>query len=517
MSVIELKNFSQGFGDKQLFDDANFVLNDKEKIGIIGLNGAGKSTLIKILIGEVLIDEGTIYKHPRFTIKYLDQHANITSDETIKEFLAGAYSNLFDTEKELNKINEELGTPMPEQKMTRLLNKSGELYEYLLANDFYAIDSNIEKVASGLGITAFGLDTICKKLSGGQRAKVILAKLLLEEPDVMVLDEPTNFLDTSHIDWLTRYIKSSEKSFIIVSHDTVFLNNIVTHICDVNRGKITKYPGDLNKVAQIKAEQQVHLEKAYSNQQREIKKLEDYIAKNKARASTAKMARSRERKLEKMEVITPPGEHIKPSFSFAEKVFEGNLMLRVKNLMVGYSFPLFKKPCSFDVVKGDRLAITGFNGIGKSTLLKTIVNELKAISGSVELSRNVEVGYYEQENDFGDFIGTPLMYIINKFPKLSERTARAYLNRAGLKAEHCRKQISSLSGGEQSKIKICELTIGASNLIILDEPTNHLDKLAIERLEEAMNEFSGAIIFISHDTNFVQRNATKTFDLEKNV
>ena len=517
MSIIEISDFSQSFGDKIIYDNANFVLNNNEKIGIVGLNGAGKSTLLKILEGDVLVDNGKIYKNPRYRIKYLDQHAEIEDDLTIKEYLAGAFAELFKTEEKLNEINEKLASETNDAKIQKLLEKSGELYEKLLENDFYTIDSNINKVANGLGVTAFGLDTKISTLSGGQRAKVILSKLLLEDPEVMVLDEPTNFLDVNHIDWLAKYIKASEKCFIIVSHDETFLNSAVTHICDVENGKINKYLGNLVKVKELKAEQRLHLEKAYENQQKEIKKLQDYIDKNKARASTANMAKSREKKLEKMDKITPPSDRIKPTFSFAVKEFAGNLMLKVENLVVGYTKPLLKKPVSFELVNGDRLAITGFNGIGKSTLLKTIMGIIPALDGRFEVSRNVILGYYEQENNFNHFEGTPLTFIFNKFPNLTEKNIRASLFKSGLSSEHCRKQIKTLSGGEQSKIKICELTLKPSNLLILDEPTNHLDVLAIERLEEAMKEYKGAIIFVSHDKEFVRNNATKIYDLEKNV
>ena len=517
MSIIEISNFSQNYGDRQLYDNANFVLNNNEKIGIVGLNGAGKSTLLKILSGDVLLDNGKIYKNPRYRIKYLDQHAEIEGDLTIKEYLAGAFSELFKIEEKLNEINKQLETETNENKMMKLLEKSGEYYETLLEKDFYTIDSNIQKIANGLGVMAFGLDTKVSTLSGGQRAKVILSKLLLEDPEVMVLDEPTNFLDVNHIDWLIKFIKASEKCFIIVSHDENFLNAVVTHICDVDNGKINKYSGNLIKVKELKAEQKVLQEKAYENQQKEIKKLQDYIDRNKARAATANMARSRERKLEKMDLITPPSDNVKPSFSFAYKDFAGNLMLRVENLVVGYSKPLLKNPVSFELCKGERLAITGFNGIGKSTLLKTIIGEIKSLGGNVEISRNVLLGYYEQENNFGYFEGTPLNFILQRFPKLTEKDIRARLSRSGLKTEHCRKQVKQLSGGEQSKIKICELTIKQSNLLILDEPTNHLDVLAIERLEEAIKEYDGAVIFVSHDKEFVRNNATKIYDLEKNV
>ena len=515
MSLIELTNFSQDFGDRMLFDNTNFVLNNNEKIGLIGLNGMGKSTLIKILTGEVLVNDGKIYKHPKYVIKCLDQHATVEGNQTIKEYLSEAYKDLFDVEKKLNEINEKIAVEKNPDKQEKLLYQSGDLFEYLEQHDFYSIDSEIQKVAAGLGVNALGMDTIVSTLSGGQRAKVMLSKLLLESPDVLILDEPTNFLDVNHIDWLIKFIKTSDKAFLIVSHDEHFLNEIVTHICEVENGKIVKYSGNLTKYKEIKALKNEQLAKTFKTQQKEIKKLEDYIAKNKARAATAKMAHSRERKLEKMDLVTPPTELVKPSFSFKQKEYMGTLMLKVSNLQVGYSKALFKNPISFEVCKGDRLAIVGFNGIGKSTLLKTIIGEVASLGGKVELSRNVLVGYYEQENNFKGYEGTPLNYILREFPKLSEKESRALLNKCGVTVEQCRRQVGQLSGGEQSKMKLCKLCIKPNNLLILDEPTNHLDYLAIERLEEAIKEYDGAVIFVSHSKPFVNSLATKVIDLEK--
>ena len=513
MSIIEINNFSHNYGDKLLFDEATFILNPHEKIGLTGVNGAGKSTLLKIIMGELLMDKGTFYKNPKYAVKYLDQHAEVKGELTIKEYLCGAYKKLFDINDKFNDINEQLANETNPSKLEKLMNKSGELMEYLLANDFYAIDSQIEKVSAGLGVTPLGLNTKVNTLSGGQRAKVMLAKLLLESPDVMVLDEPTNFLDVEHIEWLTKFIKNSDKAFIVVSHDTHFLNDIVTHICDVDNNKINKYTGSYDKSMQIKEAKRVQHEKNYEQQQKEIKKLEDYVARNKARAATAKMAHSREKVIEKMDKLNPPSEIIKPTFSFKSKDFSGSLVLEVNNLEVGYSKPLLK-PISFKVNNGDRLAICGFNGIGKSTLLKTILGIIPKLGGSVEISRNTVSGYYEQENDFHFNDMTPPTYVSSIYPKLSEREVRAALNRSGLNSVHCKKAIKQLSGGEQSKIKICLLTLKACSLLILDEPTNHLDMHAIDRLKQAIADFKGTVIFVSHNKPFVNDVATRVINLE---
>lgn len=514
MAIIEITELSHNFGDKKILEDTSFSLNNGEKIGLTGVNGAGKSSLLKIIIGELIPDKGQIYINKKYSIGWLDQHAEVNGEDTIKEFLASAYKDLFDKEKKLNQINEELSKTTDQNKMNKLLKQSGDLFEYLIENNFYAIDSDIQKICAGLGITQYGMDTKVRTLSGGQRAKVLLAKLLLTSPDVMVLDEPTNFLDVSHIEWLTKFINSSDKSFIIVSHDSDFINNVSTVICDIDNLKIQRYVGNYEKAMTIKAERRRLYEKAFESQQKEIKRLEDYIARNGVRASTARMAQSRQKKLDKMEKLEKPSEQIKPTFSFKEKAFGGRLMLDVKNLCVGYTKPLLK-PISFEVNYGDILAITGFNGIGKSTLLKTICGIIPKLSGQFELARQVKIGYYEQENNFNHFSGTPIMYINDMFPKLGDKLVRSALSRSGLNSVNQKKQVSLLSGGEQSKIKICALTLTECNLLILDEPTNHLDVFAIDRLKEAIKQFRGAVIFVSHSKEFVKDVATKILDLEK--
>ena len=513
MSIISINNFSQNYGDKRLFEDTSFMLNPGEKMGLTGVNGAGKSTLIKIIMGQVLVDDGEVYRNNKFKIVCLDQHAEINMDCTIKEYLAGAYADLFKLEAKLNKINERLGVETDPDKLEKLMYESGDLFEELESKNFYAIDSEIQKIASGLGVTALGMDTKVNTLSGGQRAKTMLAKLLLESPDVMILDEPTNFLDVEHIEWLKKFITNSEKTFLIVSHDVDFINSVVTVISDVDNFKITRYVGNLEKMNAIKAAKREQLEKGYIQQQREVKKLEDYIARNKARAATAGMARSREKRLEKMDMITPPSEIIKPTFSFKCKTFESTIVLNTENLEVGYSRPLLK-PITMEIRNRERIAITGFNGIGKSTFIKTILGIIPKLGGKVDISKNVITGYFEQDNDFREFEGTPINYVLSIYPKLNERDVRAVLNKCGLNAVHCKKQIKQLSGGEQSKVKLAILFLKPCNLLILDEPTNHLDVLAVERLQEALLEFDGTVLFVSHSKDFVKKVATRVINLE---
>ena len=329
MAIIEINNLSHNYGDKQILLDTSFVLNNGEKIGLTGVNGAGKSSLIKIMMGQVIPDNAQMYFNRKYSIGYLDQHAEINGSQTIKQYLSGAFAKLYEVEAKLNTINESLATETNPNRLEKLLNQSGDLFEYLQENNFYQIDSDIDKIAAGLGVTALGLTTNVNTLSGGQRAKVLLAKLLLENPDVMILDEPTNFLDVAHIDWLVKFINSSDKAFVIVSHDPHFLNSVVNVICDIDNQKIVRYTGNLDKAMAIKEERRRLYEKAYESQQKEIKKLEDYIARNKARAATARMASSREKRIEKMDILDKPSEQIKPTFRFKLKPFGGQMMVRV--------------------------------------------------------------------------------------------------------------------------------------------------------------------------------------------
>lgn len=381
MALLEVENLTHSFGDKLLYKDSSFELYKGEHMGIVGQNGAGKSTLIKILLGEILPDKGTVRWQNGITIGNLDQYAIVEEEQTIFDYLRTAFKDLYKLEEELNKLYEE----MAENYNEAILNKVSKYQEELEERNFYAIDSTIQKVASGLGITALGMENCLKNLSGGQRAKVILAKLLLQNPEVLVLDEPTNFLDKEHVEWLAEYLQTFKGAFIIVSHDFDFLEKVTTCICDIEFNKMKKYKGTYSSFLKQKEFLREDYIRQYNSQQREIKRLEDYIAKNKVRASTAQMAKSREKKLEKMEKIEKPSFTSKPHFRFNCIQSTAQVILEVNGLEVGYYYPLLPK-MKFDVQNEEKLVITGFNGIGKSTLLKTIMGEIKPISGNFKFS-----------------------------------------------------------------------------------------------------------------------------------
>jgi ATPase subunit of ABC transporter with duplicated ATPase domains len=513
MSILEVTNLTHTFGDKKLFNDTGLQLYTGDKMGLTGLNGAGKSTFINILAESILPDGGRVKWNPKAKIGYLDQQARINGALSVMEYLEGAFSNLFETEKKLDALNAKIAVCKDNGKLMELLEVSGEYQNMLETENFYSIKSEIEKVAAGLGITAFGLDTPVKRLSGGQRAKVMLAKLLLEAPDVLLLDEPTNFLDREHIEWLTKFLSGFKGAFILVSHDFVFLNRVVNCICDIENYTISRYNGSYEsfvKQKQMKAEEYA---RSYNHQQKEIAKMEDYIDRNLARASTTAMAQSRRKKLEKMEKIDRPQQAVKPTFVFKFKQVSKKTLIKITNLEVGYGQPLLPK-ISLQLKTAEKVGISGFNGIGKTTFLKTIAGMLPKISGNVKYDDDVVVGFYEQENVWENPAKTAFAEIKDAFPTLKDKDVRGHLAKCGLRADQVMQSLSTLSGGEQAKVKLCKLTLTPCNMLILDEPTNHLDVNAIEQLKKAVLSFEGLVLYVSHNKAFCDDIGGKRLDME---
>ncbi|MBQ6811310.1 MAG: ABC-F family ATP-binding cassette domain-containing protein [Firmicutes bacterium] len=512
MSLLEVHEISQTYGDKSLYQNASFDLYKGEHMGLVGQNGAGKSTLMKSLIGEVVPDSGYIRWQNKITVGHLDQYASVDEEQSIFDYLKSAFDDLFEAEARLNKINEEL----MDHADPNLVRTATSLQDMLERKEFYSVDSKVQRVASGLGLTPLGLDRPLGKLSGGQRAKTILGKLLLADVDVLLLDEPTNFLDTEHIEWLTKYLKNFKGAFIIISHDEHFLNDISTCILDVEFDMLKKYNGNYEAFLKQKEQKQVEYIRAYEHQQKEIKKAEDYINKNKVRASTAAMAKSRQKKLDKMDRLAAPKHHVKPNFKFPYVDISTNKALALEQLEVGYYYSLMPG-ISLDLVTGTKNVIIGFNGIGKSTLLKTLLGELPAMKGTFRFGERTVVGYYEQELNFEDDQKTPMEYILDIYPRMSVKDVRTALAKCGIHSEHIDRPIATLSGGEQSKVKLCRLTLFPCNFLILDEPTNHLDAEAKESLKKAMKNFRGTVLFVSHDPEFYEGWVDRVFDIEEHI
>lgn len=511
MSLLEVMGLSHSYGDKQLYTNASFELYKGEHMGVVGQNGAGKSTLLKILMGEVVPDDGYIKWQSNIKVGILDQYAHIIENYTVFQYLKTAFNDLYDVERKLNDVYMEMASIQND----KLMKKAAYYQDVLEEKDFYNIESNIAKVATGLGITAIGMDKILKELSGGQRAKVILAKLLLEKPDILILDEPTNFLDKEHVTWLSDFLNSFEGAFIIVSHDFDFLDKITTCICDIENSDIRKYNAKYSIFVKQKENLREDYIRRYSEQQRMIKKTEEYIAKNKVRAATAKIARGRQKQLDRVVRIAPPSFTLeRPFIQFKYVEATPQIALRVMNLEVGYYYPLLPK-INFSITNRQKVVICGFNGIGKSTLLKTIIGELKKISGDIKFGENIKIGYYEQDLNWQDGDMTPFQIISDEFPKLNKKEIMRHLSQCGVKGEHAMQPIKTLSGGEQSKVKLCRLTLIPCNLLILDEITNHIDVESKEALKDALINYKGTIILVSHEESFYKDWADKIINVEK--
>ena len=514
MSLLEIKHLDMSFGDKVLLKDANFVVNKGDKMGVVGVNGAGKSTLLKIVVGDILYDKAEYSKNPKVKIGYLDQQALIDSEKTIEDYLRESFASLYEANARLEKLYEDMAFAN-ENKLLQLTNKTEELTNFLQDNQFYAIDSQIGRVVGGLGISAFGLKTKVKTLSGGQRARVRLAKLLLEKPNLILLDEPTNFLDAEHIEWLADYLKNFDGTFVVVSHDEKFLAQVTNCIVDVDNQVLTRYNEPYLQFLSHKEQDKAQQQKNYDGQQRKIDSMTKLIDRFRYKASKASMVQSRIKVLEKMEKIEPPTEHAKPTFLFCYKPLGSKILLRVNNLQIGYQKPLLKKSINLVLERGQKLAITGFNGIGKSTFLKTLAGIIPTISGDFEFATNTVIGYYEQDNIFEFPTMTPTQYILSEYPNLTESEARSHLAQCGVTSKQATEKICTLSGGEQAKTKICKLTLFPCNILILDEPTNHLDHNAIAQLSTAIKKFDGTVLFVSHDKDFVKDNADIVLSMEK--
>ncbi len=515
MSLLTIENLSHSFGEKKIFQNISLRVLPGDKMGLTGLNGSGKSTLINILSGKIIPDEGSVQKLPQTRLGCLDQHATVDPALSVMDYLRGAFAWLFETEQKLLDANDRMAAAEGVE-LDRLVRLSSRLQQELEQAGFYAVDSRILRVAAGLGITALGMDTPLGRLSGGQRAKVMLAKLLLEQPDVLLLDEPTNFLDRQHIDWLGKFLRAFPGAFVLVSHDPAFLATVTNCIADIEFCAVTRYTGGFESFQSQKTQRKEQYLRDYARQQEEIAKLEDYVARNLARASTSKMAKSRRKKLNKIERMERPRVLPVPSFSFVYKPVSEQVLLEVKELTIGYNHPLLNG-IDLKLKQGEKVAVRGFNGIGKTTFLKTIAGIIPALGGRFAWAPGIDVGYYEQEHAWEDPNRSPVQEILDAFPKLAPADARKWLGRCGLKAEHADRKITLLSGGEQAKVKLCRLMMSPHTLMLLDEPTNHLDVNAKEALKEVLREFPGAVVLVSHEEAFYHDFADRVFDVERLV
>ena len=501
MSILNVEHLTHGFGDRAIFEDVSFRLLKGEHIGLIGANGEGKSTFMSIVTGHLMPDEGKVEWAKNVRAGYLDQHAVLEEGMTIGDVLRSAFSWLFEMETEMNQMFEQMAEATPEE-MERLLEETGTYQELLDQHDFYMIDAKVDEVARALGLLDLGLDRDVTDLSAGQRTKVLLAKLLLEKPDILLLDEPTNYLDEEHIAWLKRYLLDYENAFILISHDIPFLNEVVNIIYHMENQELNRYVGDYEHFQEVYAMKKAQLEAAYRRQQQEISELKDFVARNKARVSTRNMAMSRQKKLDKMDVIELAAERPKPEFHFQYGQTPGKMLFETQDLVIGYDEPL-SKPLNFSMERGQKIALVGTNGIGKTTLLKSILGLIPSISGECELGEKLQLGYFEQEVS-PDNRNSCIEEIWEEFPSFSQYEVRSALAKCGLTTKHIESQVRVLSGGEQAKVRLCKLLNRDTNFLLLDEPTNHLDVDAKDALKTALQEYRGSILLICHEPEFYQ-------------
>lgn len=511
MSILNVEKLSHGFGDRAIFNDVSFRLLKGEHIGLIGANGEGKSTFMNIITGKLQPDDGKVEWSKRMRVGYLDQHAALSKGLSMRDVLKGAFQYLFDMEQEMNDMYGKMGDVTPEE-LEQMLEDVGTIQDTLTNQDFYMIDAKIEETARGLGLTDIGLDKDVNDLSGGQRTKVLLAKLLLEKPDILLLDEPTNYLDEQHIEWLKRYLQEYENAFILISHDIPFLNSVINLIYHMENQALNRYVGDYEHFQEVHEMRKSQLESAYKRQQQEISELKDFVARNKASVATRNMAMSRQKKLDKMEVIELAREKPKPQFNFKEGRTSGKLIFEAADLVIGYEDPL-SRSLNLRMERGQKIALVGANGIGKTTLLRSILGEIKALSGSVQKGENLQIGYFQQEiKDSNN--NTCIEEVWNEFPSFTQFEVRAALAKCGLTTKHIESKIVVLSGGEKAKVRLCKLINRETNLLVLDEPTNHLDVDAKDELKRALQSYKGSILLISHEPEFYRDIVTDTWNCE---
>lgn len=512
MSILNVEHLSHGFGDRAIFQDVSFRMLAGEHIGLIGANGEGKSTFMSIITGKLMPDEGKIEWAKNVRVGYLDQHTVLEKGMTVRQVLTSAFDFLFEMEEKMNHLCDNMGE-MSQDEMDAAMEELGTIQDLLMMHDFYMIDSKVDEVARALGLTDIGLDRDVTDLSGGQRTKVLLAKLLLEKPDILLLDEPTNYLDVVHIEWLKRYLNDYENAFILISHDIPFLNSVVNLIYHMENQRLDRYVGNYDQFQEVYAMKKAQLEAAYNKQQKEIAQLKDFVARNKARVATRNMAMSRQKKLDKMDVIELAAEKPKPEFNFKLSRTPNRYIFQTKDLVIGYDEPL-STPLNLEMERGQKIVLTGANGIGKTTLLKSILGLIPSIRGSVEQGDYLNIGYFEQEMT-GDGAKTCIETLWDEFPSFSQYEVRSALAKCGLTTKHIESQVRVLSGGEQAKVRLCKLINRETNVLLLDEPTNHLDVDAKDELKRALMDYNGSILMVCHEPDFYDGLATDVWDCTK--
>ncbi|NMH67405.1 ABC-F family ATP-binding cassette domain-containing protein [Bacillus sp. RO3] len=520
MILLQVNQLTKNFGADNILSNIKLEIQTRDRVALVGRNGAGKSTLLKIIAGQLSYDSGDITKPKGVSIGYLAQNTGLESELSIWSEMLTVFKELQTQEMQLRKLEKDMADPSvyeQEEIYQRVLKEYDELQVRFKDSGGYQYEADIRSVLHGLNFADFDYETKISTLSGGQKTRLALGKLLLTKPDILILDEPTNHLDIETLSWLETYLQSYEGAVLIVSHDRYFLDSVVNQVYEISRNRSKKYLGNYSKYLEQKAEDYEKDLKMFERQQQEVAKLEDFIQRNIARASTTKMAQSRRKKLERMDMMDKPlGDEKSATFTFQIDRPSGNDVLHVQDLAIGYGRDeQISSHIDFTVKKGDSIALVGPNGIGKSTLLKTLVNKLLPLDGTYKFGSNVSISYYDQEQADLSSNKSVLNELWDGYPMKMEKEIRTVLGNFLFSGEDVLKPVSTLSGGEKARLALSKLMMEKGNVLILDEPTNHLDLDSKEVLENALIDYPGTILFVSHDRYFINRIATKVVELSR--
>ncbi|MBE3570035.1 MAG: ABC-F family ATP-binding cassette domain-containing protein [Bacillales bacterium] len=520
MILLQVLQLTKYYGAELILSNIKLEIQSHDRIALVGRNGAGKSTLLKIIADQLSYDSGDIIKPKDVAIGYLAQDTGLESDLTIWNEMLSVFDPLREMEKKLRDLENQMADPSvynnPE-KLEKIVKEYDHLQIQFKEQGGYQYEADIRSVLHGLHFQDYDYETKISSLSGGQKTRLALGKLLLSKPDLLILDEPTNHLDIETLTWLEQYLQNYPGAILIVSHDRYFLDKVVTQVYEISRHKARKYYGNYSDYLIQKAEQYEREMKQYEKQQEEVEKLQDFIQRNIARASTAKRAQSRKKQLEKKEFLEKPvGEEKSAQFSFDIAKQSGNEVMRTHDLAIGYGRNAVSENIHLNITRGDSIALVGPNGVGKTTLLKTVIGLLPPIKGSVQFGTNVEIGYYDQEQANLTSNKTVLHELWDDFPDHNEKEIRTVLGNFLFSGDDVLKIVSSLSGGEKARLALAKLMMKKANFLILDEPTNHLDLDSKEVLENALIDYPGTLLFVSHDRYFINRIATKVVELSPN-
>ncbi|WP_342536451.1 ABC-F family ATP-binding cassette domain-containing protein [Sporosarcina sp. FSL K6-3508] len=519
MIILQVNGLTKSFSGTDLLENVRLEVQHRDRVALVGRNGAGKSTLLKIIAGELSADEGDIIIPKDVRVGYLEQHSGIDSELTIWDEVMTVFAPLRQKEERLRTLEHQMAEPSVYEDADRYARVMAEYDELQIAfkeAGGYQFEADARSVLHGMRFYPEDYEKPVDLLSGGQKTRLALARMLLSKPDLLILDEPTNHLDIETLNWLERYLSAYEGAILIVSHDRYFLDKVVTTVYEVSRRKVTKYSGNYSTYLDEKAKNYERDQKLFEQEQDERAKLEEFIQKNIARASTSKMAKSRRKQLERREWMdSPEGDEKSANFSFSLDRPSGNDVLSLDDVKIGYGSQPVSEHISVRVYKGDRVAFVGPNGVGKSTLLKTIVKRNELLDGDIRYGTNVQFGYYDQNQATLIGSGTVLQEIWDDWPMMNEKDIRSLLGRFLFTGDDIEKHVTSLSGGEKARLSLAQLMLEKSNTLILDEPTNHLDLDSKEILENALDDFPGTILFVSHDRYFINRLATKVIELSE--